>query len=753
VTADEHRYDTGTQGEGAGLRDTLARHDALLGLSAGLAAALLGAGSLDRTIDAALAGLGRGTGVDRVYLFERLASNGTDRLVCTQTHEWVAEGIEPQIDNPALKALDMDAVYPRFVALLKRGQAVSGDIDAFSPDERALLDPQGIVSILVVPVLLDDRLWGFLGLDSVRHARTWTTVEQDVLKLLAASLGAALQRRRAEAGLRRAARVFESTRDGLIVANLDGTIVDVNPALERTCGYHRSVLLGQSWKTLLAEVPAQAGLDQRVALALRDDGHWQGECLIRHGDGSLVQQWLSASLIPGDDGRPAQFVAVTTDVSALKESESRLDFLAHHDSLTRLPNRRRAQVELAEAIARTRGTGGRVAVLFLDLDRFKQINDSLGHPVGDEVLAEVVGRLRGRLRGNDLLARYGGDEFLVLLEGIHGADEAVAVARELSDCLRPPIDRPGGALHVTASVGISLFPDHGDDAESLVREADLAMYRAKQSGRDRVFLYTEEMAQAVQHTLRLERRLRDALARGDLALHYQPRLALAGNRINGAEALLRVDDGDGGLLPTGEVIRLAEALGLIVPIGRWLVDEACRQMRAWDEAGLPPLPVSVNVSAAQFYDDDLAGTIDAALARHGLAADRLEVELTETVLFDRPAQAVEVLAGLRERGVGAALDDFGTGYSSLSYLMRFPVERLKIDHVFVASLLDDERATAIAAAMVSLGHRLGLRMVAEGVETSRQLALLRGLGFDEAQGYLIGRPQPAADFAGLLAGA
>ncbi|MBX3725292.1 MAG: EAL domain-containing protein [Xanthomonadales bacterium] len=751
MARDDPRDDGGIDGELAGLREALARRDALLELSAGLAADLLATGNLDQAIDAALAGLGRGTGVDRVYLFERLPAADPTRLVCSQTHEWVGPGIESQRDNPDLRALDMSAVYPRFVGLLRQGRAVSGVIGEFSPEERAVLDPQGIVSILVVPVLLDDQLWGFLGLDSVRSKRNWTAVEEAVLKLLAASLGAAVQRRRADAGLRRAARVFESTRDGIVVAQLDGTLIDVNPALQRVTGYDRGALLGRAWRILLADQQPRPNLENRVAAALRSHGHWQGECLIRRADGRNVPQWLSASLIPGDAGGQGQFVAVATDISALKESESRLDFLAHHDSLTRLPNRRRAQRALAEAVDRARGAGSRVAVLFIDLDRFKNINDSLGHPVGDEVLAEVVGRLRGRLRGEDLLARYGGDEFLVLLEGIQGAEEAVAVARDLCERLRPPIDRPGGAVHVSASVGISLYPEHGEDAESLVREADLAMYRAKQSGRDRVFLYTEEMAQSVQHTLHLERRLRDALARGNLALHYQPRLALADSRLNGAEALLRVDDGEGGLLPTGEVVRLAEAIGLIVPIGRWLVDEACRQMRAWDDAGLVALPVSVNVSAAQFYDDDLAGTIEAALARHGLAPHRLEVELTETVLFDRPEKAVEVLAGLRERGVGAALDDFGTGYSSLSYLMRFPVERLKIDHLFVASLLDDERATAIAAAVVGLGHRLGLRLVAEGVESARQLALLRGLGFDEAQGYLIGRPQPAADFAALVA--
>lgn len=717
------------------LRAALAEREALLDLSARLALGLLSSADLGEAIARALAELGQATGVDRVYLFEMRPGEEGARGVADQTFEWVAEGIEAQIDNPDLQGLEMNALFPRLMVDLVAGRAVAGPIESFTAEERTILDPQGIQSILIAPVVLDGRFWGFLGFDSVHSTRRWSSLDTNLLKIVAATLGAAVQRLQMESELRRAASVFESTRDAIAIVDPHGVIVSANQALLLASGYSADELAGQSWSILVDPDEAQA-FGSSVAEMLRSEGHWRGECNSRRRDGKTLPLWLSVNLIRDARGRPAQYVAVATDVSQLKASEARLDYLAHHDALTGLPNRRRAQQALEIAVGRAAERGRRVAALFVDLDRFKGVNDSLGHPVGDELLVEVVKRLRARLRGEDLLARFGGDEFLVILQDLGAEAQAVGVAQDLCERLRDAFQLSGGEVYVAASIGISLFPDHAQSAENLVQKADVAMYRAKQAGRDQVRVYSAEMGATAVQALALETRLRRALERDGLKLHYQPRVDLRSGRINGAEALLRVDDGDGALLPPGPLIALAESIGLIVPIGRWVLQEACRQALAWHRAGLSDLAVAVNVSARQFYSDDLLDTVDAALAAHPISPDALEIELTESVLMDRPDEAGEVLRQLRGRGIRLALDDFGSGYSSLSYLMRFPVDRLKIDHQFVADLPTSARACDIAGAIVALGHQLELMIVAEGVENSAQQDFLQQLGVDEAQGFL-----------------
>ncbi len=735
--------------EAAALRETLRQRDALLSLAANLAYELVRSDDPAATIQRALAGLGAATGVDRVYLFEKRIDVGDAPLLVDQRYEWVAAGVSAEIDNPDLQGLRIAEIFPALVSELVEGRATAVDTDQLGPRERAVVEPQGILSLLLVPIMLEGRFWGFLGFDSVRRRRRWTEVDESVLKMVAAALGAAMQRQRADLHLRRASRVLENTRDAIAITDLAGRILSVNPALCRGTGFSAEELVGRLGADLLS--PGQATLQEEMALMLRQKGHWQGECRVCRKGEHGYPVWLSVSSIPDGQGRPSQYVAVATDIGPIKESEARLEFLAHHDTLTRLPNRRRSLEALAAAIARGGGARGGVAVLFIDLDRFKGVNDSLGHPAGDELLLQVVERLRARLRGEDLLARFGGDEFVVVIEHIGEAAEAMAIASDLCERLRAPFMLGGGEVYAGASIGVALYPDHADDAEGLVQRADVAMYRAKQSGRDRVCLYQDEMGDSVRGARQLESQVRRAMERDGLHLHYQPRIDLASGRVLGAEALLRVEDGAGGLLQPAQVIAMAEGIGLIVPIGRWALREACRQAHAWQIAGLPLVSIGVNVSARQFYADDLLDAVDAALRAHPLPPGTLEIELTESVLMDRPREAGEVLRELRARGVSLALDDFGSGYSSLSYLMRFAVDRLKIDHQFVANLPQDERASAIAGTIVDLAHRLDLRVVAEGVETVEQRTFLAALGVDEAQGFLFSRPLPAAEFEALLA--
>lgn len=723
----------------------------LFELSARLTLRLLGTEELDDVIQQALEGLGQGTGVDRVYLFETHTDPDTGHLIGDQRYEWAAEGIAPEIDNPSLQGLDFDAVLPRHRACLEAGESVRVVVRTAPDDsERELMSSQGILSLLTVPVLLRGRLWGFLGFDSVRSEREWADDDERILRIVAASLGAAIERRRNEAESRQARTVFEATRDAIIVTDPDGLMVAVNPSVLRLTGYTEEELVGRPSRMLDTRREDQAFYDT-VWGALREVGHWHGENWIRRKDGEEYPQWLSISAVTDAHGRATHYVAVGTDISRLKHTEAQLQFLAEHDVLTELPNRRRATRQLELAIARAQARGGRAAVLFVDLDRFKSINDSLGHEVGDSVLKEVAMRMRDRLRGEDTLARLGGDEFVVVLASLGEPEEADIVARGLLRRLREPVKVGERELFVGASIGISHYPDHASSAEELLRFADVAMYEAKLAGRDQVHVFTPAMKRDALGQLDLESQMRRAVDDGRMQLHYQPRVCIASGRVVGAEALLRVDDGNGGYLRPDAIIPLAERSGLINRIGRWVIEDACRQMHAWEQEGLRDLIISVNVSARQFHSGDLGEVVAAARARWPVEHSKLELEITETVLMDRPEVSIDQLHALRGSGVRISLDDFGTGYCSLAYLTRFPIDTLKIDARFVADLPSDHRAATIARSVIALGQQLKLTIVAEGVETHGQLEFLRQHGCAHLQGFVFSLAVPAEAFQEVAA--
>jgi diguanylate cyclase (GGDEF)-like protein len=428
-------------------------------------------------------------------------------------------------------------------------------------------------------------------------------------------------------------------------------------------------------------------------------------------------------------------------------SEERIRYQAYHDPLTGLPNRTSFVEHLEEAIRRSKRFGWSLGLMFLDLDRFKRVNDSLGHEAGDELLRIAAGRLQGCIRESDMLFRMGGDEFTVLLENVKGAEEAAAVAVRMSQAVAEPIELRHHELAATVSIGIALYPKDDQTGERLVKSADTAMYRAKDLGRNRYAFFTQEMNDRVESQLVLEAGLQRAVRNDEFVLHYQPRVAAATRRVVGVEALLRWQHPERGLVPPGEFIPLLEESGLIVPVGARVLESACRQNKAWQDAGLPPMRVSVNISSRQFRTGSLEETVREALRASALAPEWLEIELTESLLVENSEHAVAVMERLKAIGVAISIDDFGTGYSSLGYLKRFPIDSLKIDRSFVKDLRTSATDAAIVDAISALAHSLGLGLVAEGVEEAGQAEFLRARYCTEMQGYLFGRPVPPEEMA------
>jgi diguanylate cyclase (GGDEF)-like protein len=452
-----------------------------------------------------------------------------------------------------------------------------------------------------------------------------------------------------------------------------------------------------------------------------------------------------------ESGQTRGAIGASLDITERKRAEEQIRSLAYQDSLTGLPNRLLFGDRLRVAVAQAHRLGHRLAVLFLDLDRLKVINDSLGHSVGDRMIAEVGQRLRTCVREGDTVARLGGDEFTLLLPGISQAVDVAKVADKVLEVLRAPVEVDGRELYVTASLGISVYPEDGRDAETLLKNSDTAMYRAKDQGRDGYQLYTSAMNATALERLALESSLRKALAHGELVLYYQPVLDLPSGRVHGVECLLRWQHPERGLISPGEFVPLAELTGLILPMGPWTLREACRQAKAWQGGVAPDLTVSINLSARQFQQRDLAEQVGDALEEVGLLPRLLEIEITETNAMQHAESTIRTLRELKALGVRLSIDDFGTGYSSLSYLKRFPIDTLKIDQSFIRDIGTDPDDAAIATAVIAMARTLELDVVAEGVETEEQLRFLADHGCDRIQGYVFSPPVPAERCGELLA--
>ncbi|GAB4211878.1 MAG: hypothetical protein Fur007_03110 [Rhodoferax sp.] len=543
------------------------------------------------------------------------------------------------------------------------------------------------------------------------------------------------------------AKVFEASFEGIIIMGADRRVVSVNQAFCRSTAYEFYELMGEELN-LLIDGP---GPDWSVLL---EKDAWQGEVRFRRQTGETFPAWLMVSAVRERNGAPAgNYIGIAVDITDRKATEERIRFLAQHDVLTELPNRALCQLRLREAVAHARSAQEQVAVLFIDLDRFKLINDTLGHPVGDGLLRVVAQRLVQAVRAHDTVSRLGGDEFVIIMRHVVGRDELDAiVSQRLIPAIRQPVQVDGHDLSVSCSVGVAMYPEDATDEDELMRRADAAMYEAKSAGRDTARYFSADTDQRALARQIMETHLRGALPNGEFHLHFQPRLCARGRHTLGAEALLRWNNPALGSVPPGEFIQLAEETGLIKGIGHWVLDQACREWVALiHQCGLPGLQLSVNLSAAQLVDEQLVPQVRAVLQNSGLAPGQLELELTESHLMENPSFARQQLSALKDLGVMVAIDDFGTGYSSLAYLKRFEIDRLKIDQSFVRGMLDDSADAAIVQAVIGLGHSLRLTVVAEGVESMATAQALAALGCDELQGYAFARPMPGDDLAQWIA--
>ncbi len=543
--------------------------------------------------------------------------------------------------------------------------------------------------------------------------------------------------------------ILDNMQDTYYRTDVDGRIVRLSPSAEKLLGYAPEQAIGKSLADFYFDPRDRESFLKTLAAS---GGSISGyESCLRHRDGHEVWVLTNAHYLRDGEGRVIGIEGTTRDITERRRSEARIEFLAHHDPLTELPNRLLLRDRLERAIAQGERTDTRVALLFVDLDRFKTVNDSLGHPVGDRLLREAAQRLCECVREMDTVGRHGGDEFLIVLTELRDNDAVTRVAEYVLAAMSVPFSLDGHDVAISCSVGVAIFPADGRNFDELLKKSDIAMYHAKEAGRNAFRYYTERMNIDALERLDLQNRLRRGLEQGEFVLHYQPVVELATNRIVGAEALVRWNSPDGGLVAPGRFIPVAEECGLIVPLGDWVLGEACRQLRRWHDAGHARLYMAVNLSAIQFRRGSVEESVIRALRDSGADPGSLELELTESILLQGAEHVLASVRQLKGLGVRLSIDDFGTGYSSLAYLKRFAVDKLKIDQSFVRDLPADADNAAIVRAVIQMATSLNLRVVAEGVESEQAVQHLRELQCDYVQGYHLGRPVPADEFRALIA--
>lgn len=543
--------------------------------------------------------------------------------------------------------------------------------------------------------------------------------------------------------LRMADKVFESTLEGIMITDANGVIETVNPAFTRITGYRKSEAVGRNARILSSGKQAPE-FYRHLWSSLRDNGFWQGELWNRCKNGTLFHEYLTITGIKDETGQYSHFAGIFTDITQRKIAEERLHFLANHDPLTGLPNRTLFMERLLLATQRAQRETRKIRLMFIDLDRFKYINDTMGHAAGDKLLTVIAERLKSSLRDSDTVARLGGDEFTVILESIADVQHVAKVAKKLVSKLNGIVKIEQQEVFVTASIGIAIYPEDGEAPETLLMNADTAMYRAKERGKNNFQFFTSDMNTSTMERMRLENSLHAALARGELLLHYQPKLKLADESLFGYEALIRWNHPQMGMVSPAQFIPIAEDSSLIVPIGDWVLHTACSQARIWLDQGRLPGRMAVNISHRQLKLSNLVESVHSALSQSGLPAECLELEITESMAMDTTQETLDTLVRLREMGVHLTIDDFGTGYSSLSYLRKLPIDGLKIDRSFVAGLEQEPGDAAITRAIISLANSLNLAVTAEGIEEPYQLSFLREQGCPFGQGYWYCRPMDVA---------
>ncbi len=559
------------------------------------------------------------------------------------------------------------------------------------------------------------------------------------------------ERKTAEEGMRLSAAVFENTAEAIMIADRNSRITAINPAFTRITGWEGPDVIGENPRILNSGRHDDAFFNAMYRELARH-GHWEGEVWNRRKNGSVFPSWLTISQITDDQGQTCEFIALFSDITKRKEAEEVILHQANYDALTQLPNRTLFLDRLNSALLAAKRAGGRIALMFIDLDRFKWVNDTLGHAAGDQLLKMAAERLRGCVRETDTVSRLGGDEFTVVLSNIRDGTDVDRVAGTILDELARMFLIEGTEVFISGSIGITVFPEDGADVETLLKNADTAMYRAKEAGRNAFRFFTGEIDEKVRQRLEMENALRRALEHGELSVVYQPMIHLPSNRVMGAEALVRWTHPQKGPMNPSEFIPLAEETGLIMQIGEWVLWTACTQMRDWLDRGLPIERMSANISSKQCRQENFEQRLRQILERTHLSPDRLTLEITETVIIDNTQGSADVLHNLRTFGVHLSIDDFGTGYSSLSYLKRYPFDVVKIDRSFVSEVDSNPADAALVNAIISMAHGLGLTVVAEGAEKAAQVDFLRGKNCDFVQGYFFSPPMSAPDFETLIEG-
>ncbi|WP_373035124.1 EAL domain-containing protein [Sulfurimonas sp.] len=557
------------------------------------------------------------------------------------------------------------------------------------------------------------------------------------------------KRKEMEDKLRLSATVFENTTEGVIITDADRKVISTNRTVSDITGYKNEEIIQKPISILKSERHDEEFYSD-IWEVVAKTGSWQGEIWNKRKNGEIYPQWLNISVVKNANKEISNYVWVFSDISAIKESQQKLDHLAHHDPLTGLPNRLLLDARMTHSLSRARRNKNKIAVMFLDLDHFKNVNDTLGHPVGDLLLQEVASRLSNCVREEDTVCRQGGDEFIVILEELHDSHFASDVAQKIIFSLAQKYNLQGHEVFVTCSIGISLYPDDSEDITTLYKNADSALYRAKAQGRNAYQYYTDELTRNAMKRMQMENGLRNAIGRNELVLYYQPLVDLYSGQIAGMEALIRWQHPVKGLMEADDFIPLAEETGLIIHIGEWVLRSACTCLKSWIDNGLAKLKMSVNISSVEFNQKNFSQTVAKILSETGLKGEYLELELTERIVMKDAQNTVIIMEELKKLGVSFSIDDFGTGYSSLSYLKKFPISKIKIDKSFVNNITTDSEDAAISQAVISMSHSMHLRTVAEGVESLEQQEFLRSRQCDEIQGYYFSHPLPEAQIRELL---
>lgn len=652
--------------------------------------------------------------------------------------------------NPAAqRILDLSLEEMRkTLSLTKPWQAIHEDGSNFSeetlPSHIALKTGQAVHNVVMGIFHPTKKTYRWIRIDAIPHFKSGQEKPDEVFTTFS-DITAAKQN---EEEHRMAAAVFQNTAEAVFITNKTDLIVTANKAFLEITGYMEEEVLNQPLQILR---PEDHENDSYTAMetSLKKTGLWQGEITMRRKKGDAFPAWLTTSAVRDDCGRLTHHVSLFSDITSLKRSRDQLDFLAFHDPLTHLPNRRLFNDRLDHALKRAEREGHQVALYFLDLDRFKMINDSLGHPIGDILLQQVAERICGLVRKGDTVARLGGDEFMIILDKVDGVQGSKVFAHKLMSTFISPFLLKGHEFRITVSMGISLYPQDGKDPATLIKNADTAMYQAKEEGRNNYAFYTPALTTAVSERLTLGTELHSAMKKNELVLYYQPQYSLKTGKLIGAEALIRWQHPKHGLLLPAQFIPYAEESDLIVTLGEWVLKTACRQILLWQKNAHAVKRVAVNISGVQFLRGELVKTVRNALRQSGLNPSHLELEITENLFMKNTQWPIKALKELKNLGVTLVIDDFGTGYSPLSYLKLLPIDKLKIDQSFIRDIPGDLNDRAITRAVLALAHGLNHKVIAEGVETQAQQNYLKSLHCDESQGFLYSPAVTAEMFSNL----